>query len=425
MSRPLCDPIDLENVLTSLKEGVSVSNAYWAYVSTAARPYASKTFYQIVVAAKGNKLLPYGNKNVTRKHRSLDDADLDELSDKYWKRFLSPKSGIISTTQNNTYLKVKGNSLIVYEGDNTLTYQSSAANKPKPIVMTGWSGLVSIEAMRFCHDNNITIILLDWSRNFLSIVAPPASQSARLVRMQCAVDPANVAGEIIRQKLAAYVSVNALSATQGRAHSLKLDAAQSTTTLLAVEALAARMSWPTIHPIRWRSGGPPIPSSWKLPYSARGRYKAGSPRHASNPVNAMLNAAFDVTVGRLTAYLAAQGLCVSIGFLHSDKPNRYSLSYDAIEPLRPVIERKVFDFISRRDPQHKDRGIGFAANDFILTTDGTIRLADNLLRVLIAETAISERVLNGVVSWIVGLITSKFNPVNSHLFPSSLLVGFD
>jgi CRISPR-associated protein Cas1 len=417
MSRPLCDPIDLERVIASLRrDGGSVSSAYWGYASTAARPYASKTFYQIVLAAKRNKLLPYANKNVTRKQTQLDNADLDELSDTYWKRFLSPKSSIVTTTEDNASLKVRGNALIVYDGDNTLTYQASAPNKPKAIVMTGWSGLVSIEAMRFCHDNNISIILLDWSRNFLSIVAPPVSQSARIVRMQCAANPVNVAREVIRQKLAAYVSVNALSAVQGMTHSLKLDAAQSTTTLLAVEALAARTAWLTVPSIRWRTGGPPIPPAWKLPYSTRGRYKAGSPRRASHPVNAMLNAAFAVTAGRLTTYLTAQGLCVSVGFLHSDKINRYSLTFDAIEPLRPITERKVFGFINRSE---------FASNDFILTTDGTIRLSDNLFRVLTVETAVSERVLNGVTGWIISLLGSKFNNVKPIPFSPSLLLDLD
>jgi CRISPR/Cas system-associated endonuclease Cas1 len=99
--------------------------------------------------------------------------------------------------------------------------------------MTGWSGLVSVEAMRFCHDNNIAIVMLDWSRNFLSIVAPPASQSASLIRAQCAADPASVAREIIRQKLAAYVSVNALSATQGMAYGHNVDTTQTISALLA------------------------------------------------------------------------------------------------------------------------------------------------------------------------------------------------
>jgi hypothetical protein len=168
MSRPLCDPIDLENVLASLKDGVSVSNTYQGYASTAARPYAPKTFYQIVVAAKRNKVLPYGNNNVARKQDQLDNATLDRLSNDYWLKYLKTKPDILTTVCDNTLLSVRAKSLNVNGGDTKLTYSSSAANKPKAIVMTGWSGLVSIEAMRFCHDNNIAIVLLDWSRNFLS-----------------------------------------------------------------------------------------------------------------------------------------------------------------------------------------------------------------------------------------------------------------
>jgi hypothetical protein len=182
MSRPLCDPIDLENVLSSLQQdAISVSNAYQEYASTAARPYAPKTFYQIVVAAKRNRVLAYGNKNVTRKQPRLDNATLDKLSDEYWLKHLQTKSDILTTVCDNTVFSVRAKSLMVKDGDCNLIYSSSAANKPKAIVMTGCSGLVSIEAMRFCHDNNIAIVLLDWSRNFLSIVAPPASQSARLI----------------------------------------------------------------------------------------------------------------------------------------------------------------------------------------------------------------------------------------------------
>jgi CRISP-associated protein Cas1 len=394
MSRPLCDPIDLENVLSSLQQdAISVSNAYQEYASTAARPYAPKTFYQIVVAAKRNRVLAYGNKNVTRKQPRLDNATLDKLSDEYWLKHLQTKSDILTTVCDNTVLSVRAKSLMVKDGDSNLIYSSSAANKPKAIVMTGWSGLVSIEAMRFCHDNNIAIVLLDWSRNFLSIVAPPASQSARLIRAQCA---ASVAREIVRQKLAAYVSVGALPTEQGRTYSHNVDTTQSISALLAVEALAARMAWKTIPPIQWRSGGPPIPPAWKLPYSARGRYGRGSPRNAIHPVNAMLNVAFAVTVGRLAAFLTAQGLCASIGFLHADTANRYSLAYDTIEPIRPVIERRVFDFV--RDNQ-------FAANDFIMMNDGTIKLTQNLRKFFLDKTAAPIKEIDAAVRWIVNLIS--------------------
>jgi hypothetical protein len=114
MSRPLCDPIDLERVLATLRQDrASISNSYQEYASTAARPYAPKTFYQIVVAAKRNCVLAYGNKNVTRKQPQLDNATLDTLSDEYWLKHLQTKPDILTTVCDNTVLSVKAKSLIV------------------------------------------------------------------------------------------------------------------------------------------------------------------------------------------------------------------------------------------------------------------------------------------------------------------------
>ncbi len=64
------------------------------------------------------------------------------------------------------------------------------------------------------------------------------------------------------------------------------------------------------------------------------------PKHASHPINAMLNYCYIVEAGRLAKALAAQGLALPIGYLHSDKKGRNSLVWDAIEPLRPCDRRQ-------------------------------------------------------------------------------------
>ena len=132
----------------------------------------------------------------------------------------------------------------------------------------------------------------------------------------------------------------------------------------------------------------------------------------------MLNAAFSITAGRLAAQLVAQGAHPALGFLHADKPGRWSLAYDAIEPLRPTIERSVFDFVRKHQ---------FGANDFILMKNGSIRLMDNLFRSVVAETAVSSRTLDGVVRWLTALIrdtAARPMPRNAEaalLFPNSSL----
>jgi CRISPR-associated protein Cas1 len=289
---------------------------------------------------------------------------------------------------------VKGGALIIHDGERRLLFEA-AAPKPRAIVMTGWSGMITIEAMRFICDHKIALILLDWSREFLNVVSAPAKTSAELVRCQVRADPVQVARAIIAQKIDAYVRGGAMAKERVSGFVRDLASARSVREVMIVEAQAARVVWPNVPTLNWRVGSSRVLASWKLPYSTRRRMVGPSARRASHPINVILNAAFSITAGRLAAQLIAQGAHPALGFLHADKPGRWSLAYDAIEPLRPTIERSVFDFVRKHQ---------FGANDFIRMKNGSIRLMDNVFRSVVAETAVSNRTLDGVVSWLIALI---------------------
>lgn len=129
-------------------------------------------------------------------------------------------------------------------------------------------------------------------------------------------------------------------------------------------------------------------------------------------MNAMLNAVFSVTAGRLAAALQAAGAHPAIGFLHADKPGRWSLAWDTIELLRPSIEASLFAFVRRYQ---------FSGGDFICVRDarGSIRLGSNLLRVVIAECAPSHVLLNNAAGWMIALI------LRAPRAPLPQLVGLD
>ena len=78
----------------------------------------------------------------------------------------------------------------------------------------------------------------------------------------------------------------------------------------------------------------------------------------------MLNWSNAVVAGRLAAQLLARGAYLGIGYLHSGKLGRYSLVYDAIEVLRPLIDEKVFAFVD---------GAIFRMGDFQVTPSGPFR----------------------------------------------------
>jgi CRISPR-associated protein Cas1 len=395
MGRPRCDPFDALAIIAALdKCETTPLRAFQDYASIAARPYARATFELLIAKAKREVAGGPARPDIAAPNSSPSLVEQDEASDAFWAEHLSVKPRVLTTMSDNASLRVKGGALIVHDGERRLVFEA-AAPKPRAIVMAGWSGMVTIEAMRFACDHKIALVLLDWSREFLNIVSAPAKASAELVRCQVRADPVAVARAITVQKIEAYVRVGAMGKEGAGAFFQDLSGARSVRDVMIVEAQAARVVWPNVPILNWRVGSPRVLASWKLPYSTRRRMTGPSARRASHPVNAMLNVAFSVTAGWLAAQLVAQGAHPALGFLHADKPGRWSLAYDAIEPLRPTIERSVFDFVRKHQ---------FGANDFILMKNGSIRLMDNLFRSVVAETAVSGRTLDGVVSWLIALI---------------------
>jgi hypothetical protein len=191
MGRPRCDPIDAFHVLNALADGSTTPlAAYREYASTAARPYARSTWEVLIRGAErktGERHAAEHEKEALTGLASADaepdNASLDAASDAYWVERLQVKSRVLTTIHDNASLRVKGGALIVCDGENRLVYDA-AARKPQAIVMTGWSGLVTVEAMRWACDHKVAIILLDWMRDFLTIVGAPPKPSAALIRSQ-------------------------------------------------------------------------------------------------------------------------------------------------------------------------------------------------------------------------------------------------
>ncbi len=79
------------------------------------------------------------------------------------------------------------------------------------------------------------------------------------------------------------------------------------------------------------------------------------PQWARSPCNAALNYGYAVALGNCTRALVGLGLDPAFGFLHHyDAPGRLSLSYDAIELLRPQVDACVFGFLKSRPFDRKE-----------------------------------------------------------------------
>jgi CRISPR-associated protein Cas1 len=375
MGRPRCDPFDAAAIIAAVGKGETTPlRAYQDYAANAARPYARAPFESYLRRYERLGSSPQPGPAATIAPHAID-ADADAESDAFWGARLAVKPRVVTTEADSASLTVKGGSLFVHDGERRLRYDAGA-RMPSAIVMAGWGGLVSVEALRFCASHRIAIVILDWMRDLLTVMPGAPRAAAAMLRAQALADPSCVAARVVNAKMENAVRAGALARNEAARF---IDAAARAATVqeaMIVEAQAARVSWgdSATPKLQWRAGSPRVPPPWKEPVLARQRADLRMKRYATHPINAMLNAVFSVTAGRLAAALVAADAHPAIGFLHADKLGRWSLAWDAIEPLRPSIEAGVFAFIRRHQ---------FSGGDFIRVHDarGSIRLGSNLLRV--------------------------------------------
>ena len=347
------------------------------------------------------------------------DAELYAQSEAYWAEHVAPKpSRVLTLTSDNVALRVKGGGLQITDpqlsGARHL-YFAPSARKPNAIVLSGWGGLVTIEALRFCDDYKIALIVLDWTHGLMSVSSPNPKASAGLVRAQCAANAVEVARGLIEEKVKNAHVVGGLTAEEAARFIARANQARTVDEVMQAEAHAAKANFAHAPiELHWRPGGPPIPPAWKRYVTRTRMINEHSPRRATHPINALLNLAATIAAGRLTAQLAARGACLSIGFLHADKPGRFSLTYDAIEPLRPFIEAKTFAFLGRHQ---------FAAGDFIrVKGSNELRIMDGLLAAFTQETALSERAIQAAADFALMLIQSPGNARITHRGSGSIRI---
>jgi hypothetical protein len=112
-----------------------------------------------------------------------------------------------------------------------------------------------------------------------------------------------------------------------------------------------------------------IPDHWRT-VASRHSPLSGGPRLALTPVHAILNYCFALLESETRLAIAALGLDPGLGLgLHADTPNRDSLAFDVLEPVRPEIEEWVLSWITR-EPLRR--------SDFFETTSGNCRLMSHL-----------------------------------------------
>jgi CRISP-associated protein Cas1 len=397
--RPRCDTPDFEKISAALDAQGPVSNftahskilrqAYQDYCRRASNPYSWRPFCQA--------LRLWQKEQADLAALDKEHAEI-EASETYWRARAAPKARVLVLAGECTGLAVKGGELECY-GDAGSVWFAPGHSMPVVIVLAGWGGSVTLAALRFCRERHIALSFLDWLGGPSSFAGPAPKRNAVLVRKQVLASSsgkarAAIARAIIKKKIEHARATHRLDARDADPFMSALATARTAEAVMTVEASAAKHYWTRFQiTLDIRAKGH-LPGHWQT-FAGRPSGLGKGPRRATSPFNAMLNYAYAITVSRLSAMLHGAGACLSIGFLHRDLPGRESLSYDAIEPLRPLIDARVFKFAR----EHR-----FSTADFIRLNSGEVPLAPGLVKAFGQGTALPQADIAQAAEFMIGLI---------------------
>ena len=335
----------------------------------------------------------------------------------YWLKTTAPKSrqfvqraGIrhpLILTGHGVSLRVEKGSLLVRDGfthypqqRETWRFFPGDWRLPSRIVVVDVDGGLSFAALAWLSEHNIPLIQINWRGEIINVVSenPKKLISERFKSQLIARNGEGglkFALKLICQKTANSIDTLcnafpksgnvdlAIKKLENEFNLLKRNPPQAVSQLMGVEGRVGYAyfdAWRTCQ-IKWKGTDRyPIPDDWRQ--IGRRSSKLGSTSHpnrfATHPINAMLNYAYGVLESQVRMQVVAAGLDPAIGILHGNARGQPGLVYDLMEPLRPIVDRKILEFVQSRIFHHAD---------FTIRADGVCRLnpemAKHVLRLAI------------------------------------------
>jgi CRISPR-associated endonuclease Cas1 len=274
---------------------------------------------------------------------------------------------------------VDGRHLVVADGMGPYRRErrySRATHGLARVVVVGATGMVSLEALRWCAGAGIALVVLDPAdASVLATTGACAVDDGRLRRLQ-----ALAMGNEVGLALARYLT-HAKLAGQASVASSQLDAsdvarsiasvsealddATSLEELRELEAVAANLywhAWEAVEVAFVHRDDAKVPKHWRRFEGRRSAVNPGTARSATDPVNAALNYAYRLVESEARLATLALGLDPGLGILHADMRNRDGFVLDLMEAARPIAERHVARLLRshtfrRRDFHEDARGV--------------------------------------------------------------------
>jgi CRISP-associated protein Cas1 len=291
-----------------------------------------------------------------------DDIPASEILDNIFTRDTTGHP-IITIHGYGIHVKVQQGHLVIKDGIGKHQRERrypQADRTLRRIVITGPDGYITLDALRYCRDHNIAVTTLDPDGELTSHYAPStAKQDVRLIRRQClaGMGQDTVTGiEITSSLLTCKINGQADNIiklfsdmnTSARLYHYaeQIQSAETLAELNDLERFAAKayfQTWVGRVAIPWDAKTiARIPVNW-LTYDRRkiSATNANTHRHATDPVNAMLNYGYGIGYTLSKSACIAHSLNPALGFNHGDRNGRDSLALDILETMRPHIDAYI------------------------------------------------------------------------------------
>ena len=285
-------------------------------------------------------------------------------------------------TSENSYLALDGENVVVFENKTELG--RVPLHNLEEIVSFGYRG-TSPALMGACVDRNISLCYLTPQGKFLARISGEIKGNVILRQQQYTSSrdesiSLGIAKNCILGKVynARWVLERAV-----RDHSMQIDVdqvraassflknsleliqnSQSKDQLRGYEGEAASIYFGVFNQLILQQ---------KKDFVFKGRNK----RPPLDPVNALLSFVYTLLTNTITSALESVGLDPYVGYLHTDRPGRASLSLDLIEELRAVLaDRFVLTLINRKL---------IAGKNFSQKENGAVLMDDEIRRRVLTE----------------------------------------
>jgi CRISPR-associated protein Cas1 len=320
-----------------------------------------------------------------------------------WQSQVQP-SRILSVTGAGCSIRVEKTQLVIRQGTTHSVERgavretirlSRGLHQVSCIVMLGRHGGLTLDALQWCQDQGIALLVVDRQGELTSVVAPPAAPKISLRRAQYAADPMELARDTLLRK------INAQEWAKPELHEyadMSRHEARAATTCDELRLIEGRLA--TVYWMGWRMDvtwkGPGVPDEWRY-FESRSSWN-GTPRHARHPVNAALNLSYHVLAGRVERAIVARGLDPAVGSLHTERDGRNSLTYDLIEALRPRVDVRLLSWFASQT---------WRRADFTVDSAGVVRLHPALARVVVQVSQLPDSLIEAEVGHYVRLTQAQ------------------